>query len=113
MSKKRPNDHYIFLLLVAAQVLFGVHYIASKVLLAHFPPLVWASLRSLSAALLFVLITAAIRKLDAKKAIKLALPLVLFALLSTCLNQAFFLSGLQLTTTAGSRIRSLSQSRPM
>jgi drug/metabolite transporter (DMT)-like permease len=90
--------------LVGAQVLFGIHYAASKALLTELDPIVWASIRSVCTAVVFVVVCAMMGKLDPKKALKNFAPLFVFSLLSTSFNQMLFLTGLRHTTPVNSAL---------
>ena len=90
--------------LLLVQLLFGIQYVASKYVLSALPPLVWASLRATAAAFLFGLTAYFLGKLDPKRALQQAKPLIVFALLSTAINQGCFLYGLTYTTVTNSAL---------
>jgi drug/metabolite transporter (DMT)-like permease len=88
--------------LVFVQVVFAVHYLLAKVLLAYIPPPAWASLRILAAASIFaVLYTFAPRRAVAGRDV---LALAGFAFFGVVLNQLCFVEGLSRTTPAHSSL---------
>lgn len=90
--------------LITVQLLFGINYVVSKVVVGAFPPLVWASGRIIIAAFFMVLIA----KLTGRKHPELKIsffgPLVIFSLLGIIINQSSFLVGLRYTTSTNSAI---------
>ena len=88
--------------LVSVQVLFAVHYLLAKILLAHVPPAAWACLRILPAAAIFVVLFAAgrPRPIAARDLGALAL----FSIFGVVLNQVCFVEGLSRTTPAHSAL---------
>ncbi len=89
--------------LLCVQLLFGVHYMASKVLLADVPPRAWAALRIIGGAVvLWGAVVALGRRLpdDPKDVLRLGL----YALFGVVLNQVLFLEGLSRTTPVHSAI---------
>jgi drug/metabolite transporter (DMT)-like permease len=91
--------------LVTVQVLFGIHYVVSKAVIAVFPPLVWANLRALaSAALLFPVVYATRRKTMPKLNADFFKPLAVLSLSGIMINQSSFLIGLKHTTATNSAI---------
>jgi drug/metabolite transporter (DMT)-like permease len=83
--------------LAGVQIIFGTHYVAGKVVLAHIPPLPWAWLRVVGAALLLVMLTV----LRGQR-LPLDRPTLYrfsgFALLGVVINQVCFVMGLSRTT---------------
>ncbi|MGZ3688630.1 MAG: DMT family transporter [Bdellovibrionota bacterium] len=91
--------------LVAVQILFGINYIVSKVIVDVFPPLVWASLRLMAAAASLTLIAVlAKRKRPVGGWRHFFLPLIGFSLLGVIINQGSFLVGLHYTTATNSAV---------
>jgi drug/metabolite transporter (DMT)-like permease len=87
----------VLLALFAVQVLFGTHYVASKIVLQDLPPLSWAAIRVTASALLLVGLAVVRRE---------SLPLhrgtlwrfAGFAVLGVVINQICFVEGLSRTT---------------
>lgn len=90
--------------LVAIQIGFALNYIFSKLVMKSLPPLVWGNIRTLLTALFLVLVLSLKGRLRLDLAWKDKKPLLLFSLLGVVINQATFLMGLQLTTTANSSL---------
>ncbi len=93
------------LALLVVQVLFGLNYVASKVILDYLPPLYWGALRMWCAAIVMFIVTPLVvpknrRTLDAR----FLRTCLLFGFFGVALNQAFFLLGLHYTTPANSSI---------
>lgn len=108
MNTSRPvptigTPFTVILALLAVQVLFGIHYVASKVVVSQFPPLLWASARILFAAAMMVGIALLSRR-PMPRGRSFFLPLVGYALLGAVINQGAFLVGLQHTTSTNSSI---------
>ncbi|HTL11177.1 MAG TPA: DMT family transporter [Bdellovibrionota bacterium] len=89
---------------MAVQVLFGLNYVISKVVVGAFPPLVWASIRILIASAIMVATALLMGRPHPKDGRKFFVPLIGFALLGTIINQACFLVGLKHTTSTNSAI---------
>ncbi len=88
--------------LLTVQLLFGVHYLASKVIVGALDPAAWAALRAVSAlAILAVLTVAGRRRLPRGRD---GWYLAGCALLGVTLNQILFLEGLSRTTPAHSAL---------
>ena len=90
--------------LLTVQILFGLNYVISKVVVTHFPPLVWASIRIIISAIILGSIAIALKRPFPKDGKKFFIPLIGLALLGSILNQASFLVGLRLTTSTNSAI---------
>lgn len=88
--------------LVTIQVLFGINYLASKLIISVMTPGAWAALRTGSAFLILLGIAIISRqKLPSLRDIAL---LALGAFFGIVLNQAFFLEGLARTTVSRSAL---------
>jgi drug/metabolite transporter (DMT)-like permease len=93
------------LALLVVQILFGLNYVASKVVLDYMPPLYWGAARMWCAALVMFALTPFVvpknrRTIDAS----FLKSCLLFGFFGIALNQAFFLLGLHYTTPANSSI---------
>jgi drug/metabolite transporter (DMT)-like permease len=103
-SDRLPAAGLVLLALIAVQFCFGANYVVSKVVVSHFPPLVWAGIRIFVATVvLFAVCFLSGRKRPALTKDYLV-PMIGFALMGTVLNQAAFLTGLSLTTAANSAV---------
>lgn len=105
MSGSKPAKSLVFTALITIQVLFGINYVVSKVVVSVFPPLVWASARIIVSSLIMLAAGLLFRRghfpRDGKK---FFIPLIAFALLATIINQTSFLVGLRYTTATNSAI---------
>ena len=104
LTTRHPPPTLIFGALILVQVLFGVNYVVSKVLVEHFPPLVWASLRLFVAAGMMMSLAFASGRKHPKSTRKFFVPLIKYALLGIILNQGAFLLGLSYTTATNSAV---------
>jgi drug/metabolite transporter (DMT)-like permease len=91
--------------LVIIQILFGINYVVSQVILKSFPPLVWASLRIIMASIVMLTVAFLWRK-ETRPPLtsRMIKPLILFTMLGTVINQTAFLKGLQYTSATNSAI---------
>jgi len=93
------------LALLTVQILFGLNYVASKIILSEFPPLLWGAIRMCTAALLMFPFTfVVVPKKQRIISTQFLGPVLLFSVFAIALNQGFFLLGLKYTTTANSSI---------
>ncbi len=89
--------------LLAVQLLFGVHYVAAKSVVAVIPPPAWATIRATLAAALLL-------SLEHLRPGKTVIPLAdharfaLFALFGVVINQVLFTEGIARTTPAHSAL---------
>ena len=104
LTTRHPPPILIFGALILVQVLFGVNYVVSKVLVEHFPPLVWASLRLFVAAGMMMGVAFASGRARPQASRKFFVPLIGFSLLGIILNQGAFLLGLSYTTATNSAV---------
>jgi drug/metabolite transporter (DMT)-like permease len=102
-SSSKPTLALWALLLV--QLIFGFNYAASKVILAEFPPVLWAAVRmTTAAALMFAfsvwLVPVAQRKINREFLTKT----FIYSLFGIAFSQAFFMLGLRYTTTSNAAV---------
>ena len=97
-----PGLGRVYTALIAVQAIFGVHYIAAKVLLAEVPPPAWAVFRLGSATLLFagVYLARGGGAIPWREHGRLAV----LALFGVVVNQICFVEGLSRTTPAHSSL---------
>jgi len=93
----------VFTALIIVQILFGMNYVISKVILDSFPSLVWASIRIILATLVMFGV-ALISGRKSPRGRDYFVPLIGLALLGTIINQTSFLVGLHYTTSTNSAI---------
>jgi len=89
--------------LVVVQTLFGLHYLAAKVVLETIPPRPWALIRAASAGLILLALVA-IRRAGLPKDRSLLARFAGLALIGVAINQLLFVSGLHRTTPGHSSL---------
>lgn len=88
--------------LLTIQVLFGINYLASKIIVTHLTPAAWAVMRTSGAfAVLALIALVGRRRLPRTRDIGL---LAICALFGVVFNQGFFLEGLSRTTVGRSAL---------
>lgn len=100
----QPAPLLVTLALIAVQILFGVNYVVSKVVVKEFPPLVWASTRIAISTVIMLMFAVFSGRPHPPWSKDFFIPLVGFALLGTVINQASFLVGLHYTTSTNSAV---------
>lgn len=100
----RPSPKLVISALILVQILFGLNYVISKVVVHAFPPLVWAQLRAGISALCLVSIAFASKRPFPKDGRKFFIPLIGLSLLGVVINQCSFLIGLNYTTATNSAV---------
>lgn len=104
VTKQNPPGPWIAL--TAVQILFGVNYVISKILVTAFPPLVWTHIRIFFAALGLVGIAILLKRKPPRFDLAFLKQLVICSALGVVLNQSSFLTGLRYTTATNSAILS-------
>ncbi len=99
---EEPERTRVVAALLLVQVIFGLHYLATKVLVAVIEPAAWAALRITGAAVVFLAIFAA------REPVRIArgdlLRLAAFSFFGVVLNQICFIEGLARTTPSHSSL---------
>lgn len=101
--RSKPSPFVIISSLVGIQVLFGVNYSVSKVLVDTFPPLMWASIRGMVAAIAMIALSIWLGRSE-RLGRSFMVPALTLSLLGVVINQGCFLVGLRYTTSANSAI---------
>ena len=101
--KDRAERVRVLAALTLIQVLFGIHYLAGKIVLREIPPRAWAVLRVAGSAVLLVVLTRLMRRRFPVSGRDLAL-LAVFSLFGVSINQVCFVEGLARTTAIHSAI---------
>ena len=104
MNATPPSTLLVTCALIAVQILFGVNYVISKTVVDAFPPLVWASIRIVIATGIMGTIAILSRRKHPTGGRNFFLPLIVFALFGTIINQSSFLVGLRYTSATNSAI---------
>lgn len=104
MIGTQTSPRLVLAALITVQVLFGINYVVSKIVVGAFPPLVWASIRIIISSVVMVTVAIFTGRKHPKGGARFFGPLVFYALLGTIINQASFLVGLSYTTSTNSAI---------
>lgn len=104
MNTSSPPKALVLSALIGVQVLFGVNYVISKVVVDAFPPLAWASFRLVIATITMVAIALLSGRKHPKVGKNFFIPLIGFSLLGMIINQASFLVGLHYTKATNSAV---------
>ena len=99
-----PSTALVTIVLIIVQVLFGLNYVISKVVVGAFPPLVWASIRATVTAVILLSVAILARRKRPEFSKKFFVPLIGYSLLGIIINQGSFLVGLRYTTATNSAI---------
>lgn len=99
-----PSPRLVISVLVLVQVLFGINYAVSKVLVVAFPPLIWAAVRSLVTVVLIGLVVDVRGKPHPRGGWKFFGPLLFFSAVGVVINQGSFLIGISYTTPTNSAV---------
>jgi drug/metabolite transporter (DMT)-like permease len=94
----------VYVALLTVQVLFGLNYVFSKVIVDVFPPLVWGSFRIVIATAVMMGVAKLSGHAHPPKDRKFFIPLIGFALLGIIINQSSFLVGLHYTSSTNSAV---------
>jgi drug/metabolite transporter (DMT)-like permease len=94
----------IYSALILVQVLFGLNYIFSKIIVDNFPPLLWGSIRIIIASAVMMSVAYLSGRKAPPRDRSFFVPLIGFALLGIIINQSSFLIGLRLTTSTNSAV---------
>lgn len=89
--------------LLVVQFLFGLHYLAAKIVLAHLAPRAWAVLRAAGAAVV-LLAAAKLSGRELPRAPRDLARLAVFSIFGVVINQVCFVEGLYRTTATHSSI---------
>ncbi len=104
MIHGRGTKFQVIFVLILVQILFGMNYVASKVIIGAISPLIWASLRNLVSALILFVIAVVDRRRVPDFNGSFWVSLVVFSLFGIVLNQVAFLVGLKYTTATHSAV---------
>ena len=102
--KAYASPRLILTALVVVQILFGINYVVSKAIVGYFPPLVWASTRSIVTVVLMGLLVDVRGQPHPKPTARFFAALFGFSLIGIIINQGSFLVGLFYTTPTNSAV---------
>ncbi len=100
----RNNSTKVMGALALVQVLFGINFITSKVIIQVFPPLAWANFRVFISAIALLGIAIATGKPHPPFKKEFFAPLCLYSFLGIVVSQSSFLMGLHYTTPTNGAI---------
>jgi drug/metabolite transporter (DMT)-like permease len=104
LSKRAPSPMPVYGALLTVQLLFGINYITSKIIVGLFPPLLWATIRVFISGIILMSISILTKRPHPPRNRSFFFPLCLYAFLGISLSQGAFLVGLQHTTATNSAI---------
>ena len=94
----------VYLVLIIIQVLFGINFATSKVVVSQLDPFVWSNIRFLCAGFVMFLVTVLLKRPHPQKTKEFFLPILPLSLLGMSLGQGLFLFGLNLTSSINTAI---------
>lgn len=100
MTKFSP----VILVLILIQVLFGVNFPASKVIVDQMDPILWSNIRFFLAGIGMLLLSLVLKRPHPKLNKDFLLPVTVLSILGLALGQGLFLIGLRYTTSINSAI---------
>lgn len=104
MSENQRQNRSVVGALVLVQILFGINYSMTKEVIQVWPPLVWASVRTLITAFLFTLIARGVSGPSPPLSREFLRAVIPLAILGVVLNQTCIQVGLSLTSTTHASI---------
>lgn len=105
MDTKKHSNALPIAALISVQVIFGLNFVASKIILAHYPAVLWGAIRLGVASLImllvsFVIVPKAQRRYD-YEFFKFA---CIFGVIGIAISQTLFLLGVKYTSTTNAAI---------
>ena len=100
----KPSKLIVYSILILIQLLFGINFATSKVVVGVLDPFVWSNIRFLIAGVIMLSITLILKRPHPKRNTEFFLPLVPLSLLGMALGQGLFLFGLKLTSSVNTAI---------
>ena len=94
----------VFGVLILIQVLFGINFATSKVIVGKIDPFIWSNIRFFLAGIGMVFISVIFRRPHPRVTKEFVLPLIPLSLLGMALGQGLFLFGLKYTTSINTAI---------
>ncbi len=94
----------VLIVLIFIQLLFGINFPASKIIVGKMDPVLWSNLRFLLAGLAMLLFTLVARRKHPKVNLSFIVHISVLSILGMALGQGLFLVGLKYTTSINSAI---------
>lgn len=98
------HKYFIIFILVLIQVLFGLNFSASKIIVTEMEPILWSDIRFLLAGVGMLIVTLVMRRPHPPFNLQFFTPIAILSLLGMALGQGLFLIGLGYTTSINSAI---------
>lgn len=98
------RNHLVITALISVQIFFGINYSMTKVLVTRWPPLVWASVRTILAAVAMMLLARIFAGKPPKLTRRFLAEIGFLSVFGIVLNQACIQLGLSLTNTTNASI---------
>lgn len=98
------KNYHVLGVLVFIQILFGINFPASKVIVGKMDPILWSNIRFLLAGIAMLILTLIMRRPHPKLNKAFLIPVTVLSVLGMALGQGLFLIGLRYTTSINSAI---------
>lgn len=98
------SNKLVFFILILIQVLFGINFTTSKVVVTEISPLFWSNIRFLFAGGILLLTSLILRRPHPKVDKHFILPLIPLSLLGMSVGQTLFMIGLRYTTSINTAV---------
>ena len=102
--ENKTNKTVVLSVLIFIQLLFGVNFPASKIIVGKMDPILWSNIRFLLAGIAMLLFTLIMRRPHPKLTKEFLVSVTILSILGMALGQGLFLIGLQYTTSVNSAI---------
>lgn len=104
MEKSKSQKSTVLVVLIFIQLLFGVNFPASKIIVGKMDPILWSNIRFLLAGFAMLIFTVFMRRPHPKLNKEFCISVTILSILGMALGQGLFLIGLQYTTSVNSAI---------
>ncbi|MEE2670797.1 MAG: DMT family transporter [Bdellovibrionota bacterium] len=98
------SKKFVLFVLVCIQILFGINFAASKIIVAKMNPILWSDVRFLLAGIIMLIVTLIMRRPHPPITKDFFIPISILSILGMALGQGLFLVGLKYTTSINSAI---------
>jgi drug/metabolite transporter (DMT)-like permease len=100
----QANLKIVYVVLITIQVLFGVNFASSKVVVEVLDPVIWSNIRFFIAGIAMLFITMLLKRPHPKLNREFLLPIIPLSLFGMALGQGLFLYGLKFTTSVNTAV---------
>ena len=104
MDKVVKASSAVLGVLIFIQIMFGINFPASKVIVGQMDPILWSNIRFLLAGIAMLVFTLLLKRKHPKVDKDFLVPLIVLSILGMALGQGLFLMGLRYTTSINSAI---------